>query len=208
MKLQKNNDIRKNFSKIFDKDELKRIDNIILYIRSSEYASNIQEEILYDVLIMLKDAKDRGDSIDNTIGDNDEKFLKEIFKNISQKKEGIVYYIFYVLSGFSIFHLIYIGFKNGFGNIFSSDFYLSELVLYPVIFLSVLFVLKMLQRTVYNKKANILMYVVVELGLGLILFLVIYYRKSQYNYNLTSKWLLFASILFFTLGYIFQKKKK
>lgn len=130
MKLQKNNDIRKNFSKIFDKDELKRIDNIILYIRSSEYASNIQEEILYDVLIMLKDAKDRGDSIDNTIGDNDEKFLKEIFKNISQKKEGIVYYIFYVLSGFSIFHLIYIGFKNGFGNIFSSDFYLSELVLY------------------------------------------------------------------------------
>lgn len=207
MNLKTNNDLIKNFSNFFSKDELKRIDDIILYIRSSDYSSKVQEELLYDILIMLKDAKQDGKSIDEVIGSDDRIFLEEVFKNIPHKKQGIMYFISYALADLGIIHLLYLGFKNDFSNILNSEFYLSELLIYPFIFFSVLFIIKFIHKTVYTKRKNLIFSIIIEIFLGLIFFTLIFSKNPEFNYNLTSKFLIPTILTFFVFGYVLHKRK-
>lgn len=206
--MNNNNKLRDEFNKNFTVGELKRIDNIILFIRSSDYSSKVQEELLYDILIMLKEAKERGNSIDEVIGSDEKIFLEEVFKNIPHKKQGIMYFISYALADLGIIHLLYLGFKNGFSNILNSEFYISELLIYPLVFLSVLLILKLIHKTVFSRIKNLILYIFVEIILGLIFFALIFARTSVYNYNLTSKFLIPTILIFFSFGYFLHKKKK
>lgn len=207
MNLKTNNDLVKSFSNLFSKEDLKRIDDIILYIRSSDYTSKVQEELLYDILIMLQDAKQDGKSIDDVIGSDDRLFLEEIFKNIPHKKHGIMYFVSYALADLGIIHLLYLGFKNGFSNILNSEFYISELLIYPFIFFAVLLILKFIHKTVYTKRKNLILSIIMEIFLGITFLTLLFPKNLSFNYNLTSKFLIPTILIFFSFGYFLHKKK-
>lgn len=80
------NEIMSNIYGITSKEDYKRIDNMITYIRSYEFGSDKEtEKISLDILYMIEDGINNGQSLDEIIGMDDKEFVDEIFKNFKDK---------------------------------------------------------------------------------------------------------------------------
>lgn len=81
--------LTRKFKEIRPKEEVDRIKDMLNYIRTSKYPKKVNENVVLDVLILINDGFENGQSLDEIIGNDDKKFIDEIFLNLNEKQYKI-----------------------------------------------------------------------------------------------------------------------
>lgn len=77
--------LTRKFKETRTKDEYKRIADMLIYIRTFNYNKKINEKVVLDVLTILNDGFENGQTLDEIIGFDDKYFIDEIYMSLNKK---------------------------------------------------------------------------------------------------------------------------
>lgn len=166
------------FKELLTEQENERFTNLCVYIRGGFYSKKIQDKLILDIGVMIRDGKLNEQTLDQIIGSDDRKFVDEIFKNCGYKK-SYKEIIFGVLQGVAVLFFIKFLFSITvciYKNSFMVNVTLGEILALIFIIIFSVFYIQYICKNAFNKKISKISFFVCFTG-NLFLFLFLLLRN-------------------------------